>query len=112
MIAKGIVLSVPVWLCLVHTASAAVVQPYLEVNGKEAAPTAVHVSRNASQITATFQAPRDGNYSFGLSLAATELAPLTPELESYNCASVKEPVTIRYPYDWITRKPAGDVLTS
>ncbi|HWB84117.1 MAG TPA: hypothetical protein VG675_08260 [Bryobacteraceae bacterium] len=112
MIAKGIVLSGLLSLCLVPIAAAAVVQPYLEVNGREAASNAVQVSRNASQITATFQAPRDGNYSFGLSLAATELSPLTPGMEPYNCASVKEPVIIRYPYDWITRKPAGDVLTS
>jgi hypothetical protein len=74
--------------------------------------TAVQVSRNASQITATFRAPRDGNFSFGVSIAGTELALLTPGMESYNCASVKEPLMVRYPYDWTARNQGSNSLGS
>src|SRR5438045_90229 len=88
-------------------ASAPVIEPYLEVNGKQIAPPGVQISRTTSAIKATMRAPRDGTYSFGITISADELAPLTPGMKAYGCSSVKEPFVIHYPYDWTHRDPPG-----
>ena len=75
MIARWIVVTVFL-LLLLPTVSLADVRPYLEVNGHEVSPAPVQISRTASEITAVFQAPREGIYSFGISILAAELLPL------------------------------------
>jgi hypothetical protein len=77
--------------------------PYLEVNAKEVEPAVVKVSRTASRITATFRAPQDGTYSFGLSISAAEITRLAPGTQQYGCALFTEPLIVRYPYDWTAR---------
>src|SRR5262249_5843209 len=85
------------------------VQLYLQVNGSEADAFAVKLDRTASEITATFQAPHDGTYSFGVAISASEVLPLSPEMKQYNCASVSQPVVLHYPYDWSVLDFSNDV---
>ena len=90
MIARWIVVTVFL-LLLLPTISLADVRPYLKVNGNEVDAAAVKIARTTSEITATFQAPRDGTYSFGVSISAAEMLPLSPGMQRYNCASVTQP---------------------
>ncbi len=88
------------------------VEPYLEVNGSEALPAGVQISRSASQIKVIFRAPRDGTYSFGLSIRTEELAPLSPGLKRYNCAALTQPFIVHYPYDWTSRDRGSNIMSA
>ena len=112
MIARGIVLTVFLAPVLAAAQAAPVIRPYLEVNGRAVDAAAVKVTRTPTQIKATFRAPSDATYSFGLSLAADELAPLAPGMKPYTCASLQQPLTLRYPYDWMARDPNGNILST
>src|SRR5581483_2431385 len=109
---KTIVLICLVWACLANGAPTPVIQPYLAADGKEVKSAGVQMSRTASQITATFRAPRDGTYAFGLSISSAEIAPLAPGAKPYGCGAVREPVVLRYPYDWTWHDPRRDRLSS
>jgi len=112
MIARWIALAVLLSPSLASGMVAPEVHPYLEVNGKEVNPAAVQISRTASEITAVFQAPRAGIYSFGISISATELTPLVPGMRQHNCSSVTQPVVLRYPYDWTAHDFKSNILSS
>src|SRR5579859_6326217 len=97
---------------LASGATTLVIRPYLEVDGKEVEPDAVQMGRTASQITTTFRAPRDGTYSFGISLSTDELSLLDRGMTRRTCASLSEPTVVRYPYDWTTRDTSGNIMSS
>ncbi len=112
MIVRGIIFTMFLSSVLAAAQTTPAVRPYLEVNGKEAPPAAVKIERTPSQIKATFRAPGDGTYSFGLSLEADDMAPLAPGMKAYNCASLAQPLTLRYPYDWTARDRNGNILST
>lgn len=112
MIVKGFALAVLLLPGLAASQAGPAIEPYLEVNGKEVAPDGVQIARSGSQVTATFRAPRDGTYRFGLSMSGQELTPLSPGLKHYNCSAVAQPVTLHYPYDWTTRDRASNILSA
>lgn len=110
MLARGVVFAILLGSVASAAQTAPAIRPYLEVNGKEIDAATVKIDRTASQIKATFRAPADGVYSFGLSVSAEQLALLGLGKKSYTCASLTQPLTLRYPYDWTARDRAGNIL--
>lgn len=88
------------------------VRPYLEIDGRPVQATDVHLTHSSNAITVRFRATREGTYSFGLEIAAPKLAPLTPGMKEYSCASLTQALVLHYPYDWTSRDPRGNILSS
>jgi len=79
------------------------VRAYLTSEGEEAEPVGVSLSRDGNRVAAAFEAPRDGVFSFGVSIEAPQIVALAPGRPSYSAASLSKPIVLRYPYDWTWR---------
>ena len=73
-------------------------------------PGIVRLTRTPSEIVADFEAPRDGTYRFGVAIQAAQITPLAPGMPRQTAASLRQPLVLRYPYDWTWRE-RGNVLS-
>jgi hypothetical protein len=84
--------------------------PYLVIDGKEVDPSSVRITRTGARIAASYRAPRDGTYRFGVVITADRIAALSRLERRYSAGRALDPEVLRYPYDWTWGEPQGNVL--
>lgn len=90
------------------------IAPYLEIDGHAAPAPQGMLKHTPAEISASMTARKDGTYRFGIAISSPEIALLGPGTPKYTCESLKERLTVRYPYDWTWRSPStkGNVLNA